>query len=85
MFAEDVQLLPEEVFTKALTDRWISQPRKFKIEIETLWKTMNSGGMFGFESILQFNGSFFADATAFELPSEQLKILLQAAQKDWSQ
>ena len=85
MFAEDVKLLPEELFTKGLTERWISHPHKFKSEIETLWQTMNTGGMFGFEHILKFNGSFFADAIAFELPAAQLKILLQAAEKDWSQ
>lgn len=85
MFAEDVKLLPEELFTKGLTERWIAQPRKFTAEIETLWQTMNTGGMFGYDRLLQFNGSFFADATAFELPTAQLKILLQAAEKDWSQ
>jgi type II restriction/modification system DNA methylase subunit YeeA len=46
---------------------------------------MDTGGNFGFEKILQFNGSFFENATAFELPKEQLEVLLQAAEKDWSQ
>ncbi|MEW6497159.1 MAG: DNA methyltransferase, partial [Cyanobacteriota bacterium] len=85
MFAEDVELLKGEVFTKALKERWIENPSTFKPEIETLWKAMDTGGNFGFEKILKFNGSFFENATAFELPTEQLKVLLQAAQKDWSQ
>jgi type I restriction-modification system DNA methylase subunit len=46
---------------------------------------MNTGGTFGFERILRFNGSFFEDATAFDLPKEQLEILYAAAAKDWSQ
>lgn len=85
MFAEDVELLQEEVFSKALKERWIPNARSFKKEIGALWETMNTGGTFGFNKILKFNGSFFADSTAFDLPVEQLEILLQAAQKDWSQ
>ncbi|GAB4371135.1 MAG: hypothetical protein Kow00121_12400 [Elainellaceae cyanobacterium] len=84
MFAEDVDLLKGEVFTKALKDRWIGYPPAFKSEIETLWQMMNTGGNFGFERIMQFNGSFFADATAFDLPKAQLEVLYEAAEKDWS-
>ncbi|MEA5567648.1 class I SAM-dependent DNA methyltransferase, partial [Anabaena sp. UHCC 0399] len=85
MFAEDVQFLKGEVFTKALKERWISNPKSFKSQIETLWQTMDTGGTFGFDAILKFNGSLFADTEAFDLPKEQLKMLLQAAQRDWSQ
>lgn len=84
MFAEDVDLLKGEVFTKALKDRWIGYPPAFKSEIENLWQTMNTGGNFGFERIMQFNGSFFAHATAFDLPKAQLEVLYEAADKDWS-
>ena len=85
MFAEDVELLKGEVFTKALRDRWIPNPQSFKPEIEELWRTMNTGGNFGFERVLQFNGSFFEAATAFDLPKEQLEVLYAAAAKDWSE
>lgn len=85
MFAEDVQLLKRGVFTEALTQRWLSHPSSFKPEIETLWRTMDEGGTFGFDSILRFNGSLFTNATAFDLPKSQLEVLLQAAKRDWSQ
>ncbi|MGB5970366.1 MAG: DNA methyltransferase [Spirulinaceae cyanobacterium] len=85
MFAEDVELLQGEMFTKALRDRWIPNPQTFKPEIESLWQTMNTGGTFGFERVLRFNGSFFEEAKAFELPTEQLEVLYAAAAKDWSQ
>ncbi|TVQ24865.1 MAG: class I SAM-dependent DNA methyltransferase, partial [Leptolyngbya sp. DLM2.Bin15] len=85
MFAEDVELLKGEVFTKALRDRWIANPATFKPEIEQLWETMNTGGSFGFERILKFNGSFFENASAIALPKEQLEVLYAAAAKDWSQ
>ncbi|HEY9907513.1 MAG TPA: DNA methyltransferase, partial [Thermosynechococcaceae cyanobacterium] len=84
MFAEDVDLLKGEVFTKALKERWIADPASFRPQVEALWQTMNTGGSFGFERILRFNGSFFANATAFDLPQAQLEILHEAADKDWS-
>jgi hypothetical protein len=80
-----VELLKGEVFTKALRDRWIPYPETFQPEIEQLWLTMNTGGSFGFERVLQFNGSFFENATAIALPAAQLKILLDAAEKDWKE
>lgn len=86
MFAEDVELLKGEVFTKALRDRWIPDPTTFKSDIEDLWEVMNTGGkLFGYGQILQFNGSFFEAATAFDLPKEQLEVLYAAAAKDWSE
>ncbi|GCL37842.1 type II restriction enzyme, methylase subunit; N6 adenine-specific DNA methyltransferase protein [Sphaerospermopsis reniformis] len=85
MFAEDVKLLKGEVFTKALKERWLVEPKTFKTDIESLWDIMNTGGRFNFDEIPQFNGSFFADATAFDLPKEQLEVLYEAANKDWTE
>lgn len=86
MFAEDVELLKGEVFTTMLRDRWIPNPDAFQSEIEELWRVMNTGGtLFGLGRILQFNGSFFENATAIPLPKEQLEVLYAAAAKDWSQ
>ncbi len=83
MFAEDLELLPEHLFTKALKERWIPKPYNFKEGIETLWQTMNEGGKFGFEKVLHFNGNLFADPVAFKLTTDQLKLLLDAAERDW--
>lgn len=85
MFAEDVKLLKGDVFTKALKERWLVEPKTFKTQIERLWKVMNTGGEFNFDEIPQFNGSFFAHATAFDLPKEQLEVLYEAANKDWTE
>jgi hypothetical protein len=85
MFAEDVDLLQNDVFTRALEERWIDHPQDFKPQIEQLWQTMNTGGTFGFDAVLRFNGSFFENATAFDLPREQLEVLLAAAKKDWKE
>lgn len=86
MFAEDVGLLPEKLFTEALKERWIPKPKTFQPEVEALWQAMNQGTSFGFSGkLLKFNGGLFADASAFPLNGEQLEVLLQASQRDWSQ
>ncbi|MEG5140288.1 MULTISPECIES: class I SAM-dependent DNA methyltransferase [unclassified Microcoleus] len=84
MFAEDVGLLKEHLFTKALETRWILNPKTFKPEVEALWEAMNEGTIFGFHGkLLRFNGGLFADSTAFALTKAQLQVLLQAAKRDW--
>jgi hypothetical protein len=86
MFAEDVGLLPEELFTKALKDLWLPHPASFPGGIESLWRTMNDGGeLFGvIGKILRFNGGLFASPKALKLDKEALKLLLQAAECNWS-
>lgn len=93
MFAEDVGLLKditapnnsEQIFTGALKERWLKNPQIFKPQVEALWKAMNEGTGFGFiEKLLHFNGGLFAKASALELTTEQLRILLKAAECDWT-
>ena len=83
IFAEDIKLLPDHIFTNRLKDRWLDKPYKFKEEVEELWKIMNTGGNFAFDKFLRFNGNLFSDATAFNLKKEQLEILLSASRRDW--
>ncbi|XZO04473.1 MAG: class I SAM-dependent DNA methyltransferase [Microcoleus sp.] len=84
MFAEDVGLLKEHLFTQALETRWIINPKTFKPEVEALWVAMNEGTSFGFHGqLLRFNGGLFAESQAFALTKTQLEVLLQAAKRDW--
>lgn len=84
MFAEDVGLLKEHLFTEALETRWLPNPKTFKPEVEALWQAMNDGTAFGFYGrLLRFNGGLFAEATAFALNAEQLAVLLTAAKREW--
>lgn len=84
MFSEDVGLLPDRGFT-ALLEARKNNPATFHNHLESLWRTMNSGGFS--ESldakILKFNGGLFANATAIELNAEQIELLIQAAKADW--
>jgi hypothetical protein len=84
MFAEDVGLLKEQLFTEALTNRWLVNPKDFKPQVEALWQAMNDGTSFGFHGqLLRFNGGLFAHPKAFDLTKDQLAILLTAAKRDW--
>ena len=84
MFAEDVGLLKEHLFTDALENRWLPSPKTFKTEAEALWKAMNEGTAFGFYGkLLRFNGGLFAKPKAFSLNAKQIKSLLDAAKRDW--
>lgn len=86
MFAEDVGLLPDKVFTKALKSFWLPSPESFPGGIESLWRTMNDGGhTFGVAGkILKFNGGLFVNPVGLPLDAGALKILLEAAECDWS-
>lgn len=84
MFAEDVGLLKEQLFTDALKSRWILNPQDFKSQVESLWAAMNDGTSFGFHGqLLRFNGGLFAKPQAIALTADQLQILLTAAERDW--
>jgi hypothetical protein len=86
MFAEDVGLLPEGLFTKALKELWLPHPASFPGGVEDLWRKMNDGGeMFGVVGkILRFNGGLFAHPRALKLDKKALALLLQAAECNWS-
>jgi len=86
MFAEDVGLLPERIFTDALEKLWLASPKSFPGGIESLWRAMNDGTSFGFVGkLLKFNGGLFKSPTALPLDAKQLRLLLEAAKCDWSE
>lgn len=84
MFAEDVQLIPENALTKLLKDRR-GQPQHAAPMLQSLWETMNTGGFSPALScdLKRFNGGLFKDATALPLSEMQLGLLIQAASHNW--
>jgi hypothetical protein len=86
MFAEDVGLLPERLFTDAIKDHWLESPASFPGGIETLWRAMNEGAGFGFVGkLLRFNGGLFQAPSALKLTRDDLKLLLEAAECNWAE
>lgn len=83
MFAEDIGILPGQLFTRML-EACTKEPSRFERLAADLFGSMKSGGFFGVEEIPWFNGGLFDDADALPLDAEGLKLALTAARLDWS-
>ncbi len=84
MFAEDVGLLPDHLFTNAIEKYWLPSPKSFVGGVQSLWKAMNDGGDFLVGKLLHFNGGLFREPVALPLGEEGLKRLLEAAKCNWA-
>ncbi len=84
MFAEDVGLLPDHLFTNAIEKYWLPNPKSFVGGVQSLWKAMNEGGDFLVGKLLHFNGGLFREPVALPLGEEGLKRLLEAAKCNWA-
>ncbi len=82
LFAEDIDLLPNQMFTRMLKAAQ-AQPAKAQGRFEALFGAMATGGEVGFESVDWFNGGLFTDAQALPLEPEDLQQLLTLAALDW--
>jgi len=85
MFAEDVQLLPDNSFTKLLQD-YRNNIDLFPHALQALWTSMDRGGFDPtLRSIIpQFNGFLFKNPEALPISVAQLDLLILAAQAGWA-
>ena len=85
MFAEDMNLLPKGQFLDGLKSL-----RKnldgFQALIGELWEKMAQGGYSAFlrAKVLHFNGGLFEDVEVLPVTAQQLELLIEAAESDWS-
>ena len=84
MFAEDIGLLPGQLFTK-LVERSKTEPDLFEKRSRELFAAMHAGGDVAFENIDWFNGGLFEDERTLRLEADELKLLAEAATLDWSE
>ncbi len=84
MFAEDVGLLPNHVFSQFLkkTNR---DPRFINRDIAQLFEAMAKGGDFYGETIPHFNGNLFDETPPLDLVGTEFPILSEASTFDWSE
>lgn len=82
MFAEDVDLLPTNHFTKLLL-KALRNPAALEHELQLLFEQMNTGGFHDLESIRKFNGALFQNAKALPLTESQIDLLAKAAGFHW--
>jgi hypothetical protein len=85
MFAEDVGLLPEKLFSQSLENYWLPNPASFPGGVGSLWRAMDQGSDYITGKLLRFNGGLFSTHDAPVLTKEQLILLLMAAKSNWSQ
>jgi type II restriction/modification system DNA methylase subunit YeeA len=83
LFAEDIGLLPEDLFTR-LVERTQGKSSAFAHQLSNLFGAMTDGGWFGAEEIEHFDGGLFEDDRVLELSSEGLDILCRVSRLDWS-
>jgi len=84
MFAEDVGLLPDHMFTRLL-QQTRSTPGQFVELAGDLFGVMATGGRVGFEQVAWFNGGLFDDDVALPLEASDIDIVLAASNLDWSE
>ena len=84
MFAEDVGLLPDDMFTRML-EQARRRPDEFTELARDLFGAMSGGGRVGFESVAWFNGGLFDDDAALPLDRAGIETALKAAALDWSE
>ena len=83
LFAEDIGLLPKDLFTRIL-DRTQGDTERFTKLIGQLFDAMANGGDFGLETIRHFNGNLFTDDTVLELTDKEIASIHQVSLLDWS-
>ena len=84
MFAEDVGLLPNDMFTRML-EHARRRPEDFAAMARELFGAMAAGGRVGFETVDWFNGGLFDSDEALALTRDEIETTLQAAALDWSE
>ena len=84
MFAEDVGLLPDHMFTRIL-EQARQRPEKFAAFARDLFRAMASGGDVGIESVAWFDGGLFDDDHALPLERAEIETALAAAALDWAE
>jgi len=82
-FAEDIGLLPGNLFTRLL-EQWKDDPAELPALLTELFGRMRTGGAFGTERIAYFNGGLFDDTPALKLTRPEIGELVLAGKQDWS-
>lgn len=87
LFAEDVDLLQDDLFKRlleTLAKRRDEVPARSRKMMSDLFANMRSGGNYGIDHILHFNGGLFDDDEALPLDADSLDLLRVIAKQDWS-
>ncbi len=84
MFAEDIGLLPDDLFTKMVRASK-GDPPLFDKRARELFAAMHKGGDVAFQNIPWFNGGLFDNDDTLPLVNDELDILLAACDLEWDE
>lgn len=82
MFAEDVKLLKEGMFSRML-ERALEEPAEFEAFARDLFRAMSTGGRIGFEKVAWFNGGLFDNDRVFPLTQAEIRLVHEASKHYW--
>jgi hypothetical protein len=82
-FAEDVDLLPGQLFDRLINNKTMS-PERLGDNLAKLFEAMKSGGLFGVDDVPWFNGGLFQTIAVPRLDILDVTELRNAAEKNWS-
>src|SRR5215212_7322896 len=82
LFAEDIGLLPEKLFPRLL-EQTRHNSKDFSEVLRQLFRAMNTGGYFGSDRILRFNGGLFDNENVLPLDSADMDIIADIDALDW--
>jgi hypothetical protein len=83
LFAEDIGLLPEKMFPRLLSQTQRNS-KDFSEVLSQLFRAMKTGGYFGADKILYFNGGLFDDDRVLPLDGADMDIIANIDDLDWS-
>jgi len=83
LFAEDIALLPEKLFPQLL-EQTRRNSKDFSEVLSQLFRAMNTGGYFGRDKILHFDGGLFDDDRVLQLDSADMDIIADIDALDWA-
>jgi type II restriction/modification system DNA methylase subunit YeeA len=83
MFAEDIGLLPNDIFTE-LVKSWLHRPNDGVSLLKQLFSSMRKGDYFGVNKIDWFNGGLFEEADdAIPLQKNEIALISKACDREW--
>jgi type II restriction/modification system DNA methylase subunit YeeA len=83
MFAEDIQLLPKDLFTR-LAENGTRDTGRFNRQVKQLFHAMAEGDDFGEYEIQWFDGGLFDGDSTLEMDSDGIAILHGITGMDWA-
>lgn len=83
LFAEDIGLLPEKLFPRLL-EQTRRNSKDFSEVLRQLFRAMKTGGYFGADKILHFNGGLFNDEHVLPLDGADMDIIAEIDALDWA-